>query len=73
MAKLNREETGQMIFADNGNTDEVECFGRFDIKQRLCRKYCAMRLRCALEQLDQSRLDQLEDLMTAYEITSKIQ
>ena len=73
MANLNRDEMEQMIFSDSSDTDEVECYGRFDIKQRLCRKYCALRLRCAVEQLDQSRLEQLEDLMTAYEITSKIQ
>ncbi len=73
MTKQKTDEKIETKFSENGGTDEVECFGRFDIRQRLCRKYCALRLRCALDQLDQSRLDQLEDLMTEYEITSKLQ
>lgn len=61
------------MYAKNEDSDTVECYGRFDIKATICRKYCAMRLRCAIEQSEQLRIEQLEDMMNAYEITSKIQ
>ncbi|MBA2881783.1 hypothetical protein HNR65_002114 [Desulfosalsimonas propionicica] len=53
--------------------DTVECYGRFDIQARICRKYCALRLRCAVEQSQQMRIEQLEDLMNSYEATTNIQ
>ena len=53
--------------------DIVECFGRFDIQARICRKFCALRLRCAVEQSQQMRIEQLEDLMNSYEATTSIQ
>ena len=58
---------------DNKNEDTVECFGSFDIQARICRKYCALRLKCAIEQSEQMRIEQLEDLMNSYEITTNIQ
>lgn len=58
---------------DNRDKDAVECFARFDIRSRICRKYCALRLRCAIEQTEQMRIEQLEDLMNSYEITTNIQ
>lgn len=54
-------------------TDTVECYGRFDIRASLCRKHCAVRLRCAIEQSQQLRIEQLEDMMNAYEMPSKVQ
>lgn len=57
----------------SGNDDVVECYGRFDIRARICRKYCALRLRCAIEQSEQLRSEQLEDLMNSYEISTNIQ
>ncbi|MFO7929895.1 MAG: hypothetical protein ACQETG_03330 [Thermodesulfobacteriota bacterium] len=61
------------IYLDNQNEDVVECFARFDIRSRICRKYCALRLRCAIEQSEQMRIEQLEDLMSSYEVTTNIQ
>lgn len=61
------------IYLRKENEDAVECFARFDIRSRICRKYCALRLRCAIEQSEQMRIDQLEDLMNSYEVTTNIQ
>jgi hypothetical protein len=51
----------------------VECYGDFDLSDMICRKYCALRLRCAIEQKEQFRIEQLEDLLAVNEITLKIQ
>lgn len=61
------------MYPRNEDADTVECYGRFDIKATLCRKYCGVRLCCAIEQSEQLRIEQLEDMMNAYEISSKIQ
>lgn len=57
----------------NEYSDTVDCYGRFDARAILCRKFCAVRLRCAVEQSEQMKIEQLEDMMNAYEISSKIQ
>lgn len=61
------------LYLQNENEDVVECFARFDISSGICRKYCALRLRCAIEQSEQMRIEQLEDLMNSYEVTTNIQ
>lgn len=61
------------MYLQNENEDAVDCFGRFDIRAGICRKYCAMRLRCAIEQSEQMRIEQLEDLMNSSEITGNVQ
>jgi hypothetical protein len=61
------------FYVSEENEDTVECFGRFDIQARICRKHCALRLRCAVEQSQQMRIEQLEDLMNSYELTTNIQ
>ncbi len=54
-------------------TDTVDCYGSFDFSATLCRKFCAVRLRCAVEQSEQLKIEQLEDMIGAYEISQKIQ
>ncbi len=61
------------LYKENQYTDTVDCYGRFDISATLCRKFCAVRLRCAVEQSEQMKIEQLEDMINAYEITQKIQ
>ncbi len=43
----------------------LDCFGDFDKKELLCTKYCAIRLRCAVEQNYNMRIEILEDLMAS--------
>ena len=50
-----------------------ECFGDLNLTDPVCRKYCALRLKCAIEQVEQNRLIQLEDLINVQEIPLKVQ
>jgi hypothetical protein len=51
----------------------VECYGDFDLSDTICRKYCALRLRCAIEQKEQFRIEQIEDMLAVNEIALKVQ
>jgi len=51
----------------------LECFGDLNLKDPICRKYCALRLKCAIEQTEQNRLIQLEDLINVPEVPLKVQ
>jgi hypothetical protein len=51
----------------------LECFGDLNLTDPVCRKYCALRLKCAIEQIEQDRLVQLEDLINAQELPLKVQ
>jgi hypothetical protein len=39
----------------------------------ICRKYCALRLRCAIEQKEQFRIEQIEEMLAVNEIALKVQ
>jgi hypothetical protein len=39
------------------------CFGSFSIDDTICRKFCALSLRCAIETDQNAQLDLLDDLM----------
>lgn len=41
----------------------LDCFGGFIATDRLCQKYCAMRLRCAIEKTQALRMEMLENLV----------
>jgi len=45
--------------------DFVGCFGNFNRKNVICHKYCALSLRCAIENEQQVRMEVLEDLVTS--------
>ncbi len=51
----------------------LECFGDLDLNDPVCRKYCALRLKCAIEQTQQNRIIQLEDMINAQEIPLTVQ
>jgi hypothetical protein len=51
----------------------VECYGDFDLSDVICRRYCALRLRCAIEQKEQFRIEQIEEMLAVNEIALKVQ
>ncbi|MDP2643770.1 MAG: hypothetical protein Q8P24_02415 [Desulfobacterales bacterium] len=53
--------------------DYVECFGDFSIKDPICKKYCSLCLRCAVENSQKTQLEILEDLVSYEELFLKIQ
>jgi hypothetical protein len=53
--------------------DHLDCFGSFQKENPLCRKYCAVNIRCAIEQDQNNRIEMFEDIMAIEEQFSKIQ
>lgn len=49
------------------------CFGNFNIEDSVCKKFCALRLRCAIDSNKNARMDLLEDLIYSNEMFIKIQ
>jgi len=45
--------------------DHLGCFGNFNIQNPICKKFCALSLRCAIERDRHNRLELLEDLMSS--------
>jgi hypothetical protein len=51
----------------------LDCFGDLDLQNPICRKYCALRLKCAIEQVEQDRLMQIDDFIGIEEAPLKLQ
>ena len=49
------------------------CFGHYQTEDAICRKFCALRLRCAIEHEQNIRLEVLEDLVSCEEMNVTIQ
>jgi hypothetical protein len=43
------------------DNDCVGCFGNFDMEDLMCKKFCALHLRCAIERDQSIQLELLED------------
>ncbi|MBI9084089.1 MAG: hypothetical protein JEZ11_10865 [Desulfobacterales bacterium] len=54
-------------------TDEVECFGEFNPERTLCKKFCALNIRCAIEKDMNVRMEILDELVSGEAIPIKIQ
>jgi hypothetical protein len=52
--------------------DHVGCFGNFNRKNLICKKYCALNLRCAIENEQSVRIEVLEDLMISEGFFSRV-
>jgi hypothetical protein len=53
--------------------DQLGCFGNFSIDEAVCRKYCILRLRCAVERDQNSRMELLEELFSDEGFSEKMQ
>jgi hypothetical protein len=53
--------------------DRLDCMGEFNIGDDICRKHCALRLRCAIEHSQKARLELIEDIMASNSTFIKIQ
>jgi len=49
------------------------CLANFKREDKICRQFCALRIRCAIECDQNRRLEFLEDLVASDEIFMKIQ
>ncbi len=53
--------------------DYLGCFDDSFIEDSICKKFCVLRLRCAIERDQNIRLEILEELVSATDGTMKIQ
>ena len=53
--------------------DHLGCFGEFNIKDPICKKFCALNIRCAIESDQYDLMEFLEDLAYSNENFLKIQ
>lgn len=51
----------------------IGCFGRYRKGDPICRRRCAMNLRCAIEQAQNERFEILEELVSAEGMMIKVQ
>ena len=53
--------------------DHLGCLGNFNLQDPLCKKLCALNLRCAIESEKNTRLELLEDLISYNGMLIKVQ
>ena len=53
--------------------DCLDCYGNFNIKNPICKTFCALSLRCAVERDKNIKIDLLEDLIFSSGMLTKIQ
>jgi len=51
----------------------VGCFGDFNPEDEICRKFCALRIRCVIENDQATRMEILEDLFFTESTNAKMQ
>ena len=61
------------LFAVFTSNESLDCFGDFNKNNRLCAKYCVLRLRCAIEQEQNLRSALIDELVTSEGCIGKIQ
>ena len=53
--------------------EHLGCFGGFNIKDPICKKFCALNLRCAIEHENNARMEILDELVSTGSLNTKIQ
>jgi len=53
--------------------DHLGCFGEFNSKDPICKKFCALNIRCAIDSNQNNLMEFLEDMVSSNEIFMKIQ
>ncbi len=53
--------------------DHLGCFGDFSMKDPVCRKFCALGLRCAIDREQNDQMEIWEDMFDAEMMSVKIQ
>lgn len=52
--------------------NHLGCFGNFESADTICRRFCALNLRCAIERDQNDQLEILEDILDAEGMLLKI-
>jgi len=53
--------------------NHLDCFGEFQKEDPICRRYCALNIRCIIEQDQKTRMEIIEDMVTSENLLIKIQ
>ena len=53
--------------------EHMGCFGDFRISDPICKKYCALNLRCAIESGQKEQMEILEDLVSSTTVYTRNQ
>jgi hypothetical protein len=53
--------------------DHLGCFGGFQKDDPICKRFCALRIRCAIQQDQNVRLEIMEELVACERAVLKIQ
>lgn len=53
--------------------DHVGCFGRFNIKDPLCKRFCALNVRCSIEYENNARMEIIDELVSTDNVFIKMQ
>ena len=61
------------IYAVISSAEHVDCFGSYTQSDPLCSKYCALRIRCAIEQDQNLRTEILDDLVSSEDSLGRLQ
>jgi hypothetical protein len=64
-----KEKINEIAFSDI----HLGCFGSFRISDKICRKFCILSLRCAIEKDQNFRLEILDDLLLPEGMAETIQ
>jgi hypothetical protein len=64
-----KKNSGKSVFLN----DHVGCFGDFNIEDLVCKKFCALSLRCTIEREQIEQMELLEDLVFPENMFIKIQ
>jgi len=65
---MNRDGIDKAVF-----TDHLGCFGDFNWEDPICKAYCAINMRCAIEREQNDRIEILQDLVFSDDLSVKIQ
>lgn len=52
--------------------DYVGCFGNFNHRNPICKRFCAVNLRCAIERDQNVRIELIEDLVASEDFKGRI-
>ncbi len=61
------------FFNETSFDDHLGCFGNFNIEDPICKKLCALSLRCAIDRDRNTRLELIEGLLASEDMSITIQ
>lgn len=68
---LEKIDTEDQIKPDS--MDMPECFGEFNLKSRICSRYCALSIKCCIMHARNPKMDLMEQLLNHNHYAIKLQ